>query len=147
MSLVRRHPIGWRGYVLPRLQAGHSALTASLILGAFWGLWHLPLWLTGDPVRTPGLYAAFFVSVVALSVILAWVYNSTGGSLLTVVLLHATANLPVSLAINGMGADATAPVLLYFGLLVVVAIVVVLVAGPAQLSRSRERQVQPEDGQ
>lgn len=139
--------IGWRGYLLPRLQAGRSALTASLVLGAFWGLWHLPLWLTGDPVRTPGLYAAFFVSVLALSVILAWVYNGTGGSLVTVVLLHATANLPVSLAIDGMGTDATVPVLLYFGLLVVVAIVVVLVAGPAQLSRSRERQIQPGAGQ
>jgi uncharacterized protein len=40
--------IGWRGYTLPRLQTGRSALGASLIIGVLWALWHLPLWLTGD---------------------------------------------------------------------------------------------------
>jgi len=132
--------IGWRGYALPRLQAGRSALGASLILGVIWALWHLPLWLTGAPGRTPILYAAFVVSVIALSVILTWVYNSTGGSLLMVVLLHATFNLPVTLAIDELGGRATVPVLLYFGLTVVAAIVVVIVAGPQHLSRKHHKQ-------
>src|SRR5215203_5270171 len=35
--------IGWRGYALPRLQAGRSALGASLILGVIWAFYHLPL--------------------------------------------------------------------------------------------------------
>jgi len=132
--------IGWRGYALPRLQAGRSALGASLILGVIWALWHLPLWLTGAPGRTPILYAAFVVSVIALSVILTWVYNSTGGSLLMVVLLHATFNLPVTLAIDELGGRATVPVFLYFGLTVVAAIVVVIVAGPQHLSRKHHKQ-------
>ena len=132
--------IGWRGYALPRLQAGRSALSASLVLGPIWALWHLPLWLTGDPVRTPTLYAAFVVSVIANSVILAWVYNSTGGSLLMVVLLHATANLPVTLVIDELGSRATVPVLLYFGLLVAAALVVVIWAGPKHLSRKHRKQ-------
>src|SRR5215204_2289100 len=132
--------IGWRGYALPRLQAGRSALGASLILGPIWGLWHLPLWLTGAPGRTPILYAAFVVSTSSLSVILTWVYNSTGGSLLMVVLLHATFNLPVTLAIDEFGGRATVPVLLYFGLTVVAAIVVVIVAGPQHLSRKHHKQ-------
>lgn len=34
---------GWRGYALDPLQSRFSALTASLILGAIWALWHLPL--------------------------------------------------------------------------------------------------------
>jgi len=132
--------IGWRGYALPRLQAGRSALSASLILGPIWALWHLPLWLTGAPGRTTTLYAAFVVSVIALSVILTWVYNSTGGSLLMVVLLHATFNLPITLAIDDLGSRATVPVLLYFGLVVVAAIVVVIVAGPEHLSRKHRKQ-------
>jgi uncharacterized protein len=132
--------IGWRGYALPRLQAGRSALSASLILAPIWALWHLPLWLTGAPGRTPILYAAFVVSAFALSVLLTWVYNSTGGSLLLVVLLHATVNLPITLLYDALGSRVTVPVLLYFGLTVVAAIVVVIVAGPKHLSRKHHKQ-------
>ena len=71
--------IGWRGYALPRLQAGRSALSASFILGAIWGSWHLPLYFTGQAERPLGLFPLFVVAVIALSVILAWVYNGTGG--------------------------------------------------------------------
>src|ERR671921_2774216 len=78
--------IGWRGYVLPRLQSRMSALSASLFLAPIWALWHMPLWLAGwlqgAPLKTPSIYAAFMVSAFALSVITTWVYNSSGGSLL-----------------------------------------------------------------
>jgi membrane protease YdiL (CAAX protease family) len=132
--------IGWRGYVLPRLQSRMSALSAALLIAPIWGLWHLPLWLTGDPVKTPTFYVPFFVAVFALSVILTWVYNSTGGSLLMVVLAHATFNLPITLLYGALGGRVTVPVLLYFGLLAVAAIVVVIVAGPAHLSRKHRKQ-------
>src|SRR5215204_5421050 len=108
--------IGWRGYALPRLQTRMSALSASLLLAPIWALWHLPLWLTGAPGRTPLIYAGFVVSAFALSVLLTWVYNSTGGSLLLVVLLHATVNLPITLLYDDLGGRVTVPVLLYFGL-------------------------------
>ena len=138
--------IGWRGYVLPRLQSRMSALSASLLIAPIWGLWHLPLWLTGDPVKTPTFYVAFFASVFPMSILLTWVYNSTGGSLLMVVLAHATVNLPLTLVRDDLGAQASVPVLLYFGLLIVAAIVVVIVAGPKHLSRKRTKQVQEEEG-
>jgi membrane protease YdiL (CAAX protease family) len=138
--------IGWRGYALPRLQARRSALSASLILAPIWGLWHLPLWLTGDAVKTPVFYVPFFFfSVFAFSVILTWVYNSTEGSLLMVVFLHATVNLPVTLGIEELGSRATVPVLLYWGLMAVAAIVVVIWAGPEHLSRKRKKK--QEEGQ
>lgn len=35
--------VGWRGYALPRLQARHSALGATLRLTLGWAVWHLPL--------------------------------------------------------------------------------------------------------
>jgi uncharacterized protein len=137
--------IGWRGYVLPRLQSRMSALSAALLIAPLWGLWHLPLWLTGDPVKTPTFYVAFFASVFPMSILLTWVYNSTGGSLLMVVLAHATVNLPLTLVRDDLGAQATVPALLYFGLLIVAAIVVVIVAGPKHLSRKRTKQVQEEE--
>src|ERR687890_2077373 len=111
--------IGWRGYVLPRLQSRMSALSASLLIAPIWALWHLPLWLTGEPGRTPTFYVAFFASVFPMSILLTWVYNSTGGSLLMVVLLHATANFPVTMAIDELGSRAAMPVLLYWGLMIV----------------------------
>jgi membrane protease YdiL (CAAX protease family) len=132
--------IGWRGYVLPRLQSRMSALSAALIIAPIWGLWHLPLWLNGAPGRTPLIYAGFVLSAFALSVLLTWVYNSTGGSLLLVVLLHATINLPITLLYDDLGGRVTVPVLLYFGLQIVAAIVVVIVAGPAHLSRKHRKQ-------
>jgi uncharacterized protein len=141
--------IGWRGYALPRLQSQMSALSASLVLAPIWALWHLPLWVAGwlqeAPLKTPSIYAAFVVSAFALSVITTWVYNSSGGSLLLVVLLHATVNLPITLAIDDLGSRATVPVLLYFGLTVATAIVVAVVAGPKHLSRKHARQEEPSD--
>jgi membrane protease YdiL (CAAX protease family) len=132
--------IGWRGYALPRLQTGRSALGASLILGVIWGFYHLPLYFTGQAGRPLGLVPLFVVSTIALSVIITWVYNGTGGSLLLVVLLHATYNLPLTLLIAPLGSRVTVPFLLYVGLLVVAAIVVVIVAGPKHLSRKHRKQ-------
>jgi membrane protease YdiL (CAAX protease family) len=34
---------GWRGFALPRLQERFSPVRATFVLGALWGLWHLPL--------------------------------------------------------------------------------------------------------
>jgi membrane protease YdiL (CAAX protease family) len=87
--------IGWRGYALPRLQARRSALTASVILGAVWGTYHLPLFLIGAETRPPSLFLPFLISTVISSIFYTWMYNGTGGSLFIVVLLHAAANLPL----------------------------------------------------
>jgi len=132
--------IGWRGYALPRLQTGRSALSASLILGVIWGLWHLPLYFTGQAGRPLGLFPLFVVLTIAMSVIITWVYNSTGGSLLLVVLLHATFNLPLTILIAPLGSQVTLAFSLYVGLLVVSAIVVVVWAGPKHLSRKHRKQ-------
>src|SRR3954470_13434520 len=54
--------LGWRGFALPRLQARRSALAASLIVGAVWGTYHLPLFLLGSPVRPFALFLPFALS-------------------------------------------------------------------------------------
>ncbi len=80
--------LGWRGYALPRLQAGRSAFLVSLLLGLLWGVWHLPrFWVPGAPLPAAGF--AWFVAGIALATVLyTWLYNNTGGSLLLVILLH-----------------------------------------------------------
>ncbi len=139
--------IGWRGYALPRLQAGRSALSASLMLGVVWGFYHLPLYFTGQASRPLSIFPLFVVSTIAVSVIITWMYNGTGGSLLLVVLLHATFNLPVTLLIAPLWSRAMVPFLLYVGLSIVAAIVVVIWAGPRHLSRKHTKQEQEEEQQ
>ncbi len=78
--------IGWRGYALPRLLTRRSALTASLIIGVVWALWHLPVVLSDPALRVP---VPFMLQVVPLSVLFTWLFLRTKGSLLIAVLFHA----------------------------------------------------------
>jgi membrane protease YdiL (CAAX protease family) len=80
--------LGWRGFALPRLQARQSALLASGILGALWGLWHLPrFWTPGDPFDIAG-FGWLMLGLMLNAVLYTWVFNGTTGSLLPVVLFH-----------------------------------------------------------
>lgn len=89
--------LGWRGYVLDRLQASHSALMSSLIIGILWSLWHLPLcfvdgtYQAGLGVGTAAFWM-FFIGIVPLSFAFTWVYNNTERSILAVILFHAMVN-------------------------------------------------------
>jgi len=80
--------LGWRGFALPRLQTGQSALLASGVLGVVWGLWHLPrVWIPGDPFDIAS-FGWLMLGMVLDAVLYTWVFNSTKGSLLLVLLLH-----------------------------------------------------------
>ncbi|QBD75495.1 CPBP family intramembrane metalloprotease [Ktedonosporobacter rubrisoli] len=86
---------GWRGFALPRLQQRYGPLRASLILGLLWGLWHLPIHL-GDFQEGlgPGLlsFGFFVIAVVGLACIFTWLFNRVNGSLLIMILAHASFN-------------------------------------------------------
>lgn len=84
--------VAWRGYLLPRLQDRVSALTASIVIGLVWSLWHAPLFLLQSTSQATTSPLWFTLQAVALSVILTWMYNSTGGSLLLAVLFHGVVN-------------------------------------------------------
>ena len=96
-ALIVGEEVGWRGFALPHLLRRQSALVASLIVGIVWAFWHLPNFLLpGFPHR--GLpFPAFVLMVVAYSVLFAWLYCRTAGSLTVAVVFHAAINL-VSLA-------------------------------------------------
>jgi hypothetical protein len=134
--------IGWRGYALPGLMKNLNPLPASLILGAVWGIWHLPLfWLAGDFHQDIPL-VLFLVQVTAASVIYTWMYLRTRGSLLIIHLFHAATNtaaglLPV-LPFNAGG--SLAPFAVSVGLLTAGAGLVVLLGGlePDDAGQSRK---------
>ncbi len=125
--------LGWRGFALPQLQATRTALQASLVVGLGWGLWHLPLWLTGSDSHPIELFPAFVVSAMAMSVILTWMYNGTDGSLFVIVVYHAAANLPITLLLAPLGRSIIQPFLIYAGLLAVTATAITLRTAPGIL--------------
>lgn len=89
--------MAWRGYALDGLQAGWNALTASLILGIAWTLWHLPLFLIegsyqhGLGVGTPWFWL-YMLDKVPQSILMTWIYNNNRRSTLSAVLFHFMVN-------------------------------------------------------
>lgn len=128
--------IGRRWYALPILQAERSALPASLILGSSWALWHLPLAWTGE-TSWPGLpFPLFALAIVALAILFTWAYNGAGGSLLIVLLLHTAINFTLTLVpVQPTDTMPLRTCVIGVGLLWAAAIVVVIAAGPAHLTR------------
>src|SRR5262245_18054363 len=84
--------LGWRGYALPRLQARLGPLAASMLIGLLAGLWHLPAFFIAGHPQYGAPIAPFMVWMVALAIVFTWLYNHSGGSLLTVALLHGVMN-------------------------------------------------------
>jgi uncharacterized protein len=134
--------LGWRGFALPRMQARHSALAASLIVGAAWGIYHFPLFLLGSPTRPLALFLPFAIGAVIMSIFYTWMYNGTGGSLLIVVLLHAATNLPLTVVYAPLGERAVPVFWLLDAMLALTAAVLIAYTGAATLSRGREKQTE-----
>lgn len=85
---------GWRGYALDRLQNHYSALSSSVILGIIWGLWHLPLFfMKGQDIYRNIPVWGFVLGTIFLSIMITWIYNNTGRSVLAVLLFHTAGNL------------------------------------------------------
>lgn len=95
--------IGWRGLALPRLQSRYGALAASLIIGIAWAIWHLPIWFIPEAGFSSLPFPIFAAFTVAISVLLTWLYNGSGGSVLLPALAHAAINampLPWNTAVS-----------------------------------------------
>jgi membrane protease YdiL (CAAX protease family) len=84
---------GWRGFALPRLQAGTSPVIASLVLAFFWAPWHFFLWQAeGKPVFSWQYWAEQYVGLIPATFIIVWLYNRSRGSILVAGIAHAAAN-------------------------------------------------------
>lgn len=86
---------GWRGYALPQLQRRFSPLTSSLILAVLWFGWHLPQFFVIATYRdsSPVQYVGMFLGLTCGAVILTWLYNRSGGSILLVAVWHGLYNV------------------------------------------------------
>jgi membrane protease YdiL (CAAX protease family) len=102
--------MAWRGYALDLLQEKFKALSASLILGIAWALWHLPLfWIEGTyqaglGVVTPQFWLYMLV-IIPETVVMTWIYNHNRRSTVTAILFHFMINFTGELIDLSMRAE------------------------------------------
>lgn len=79
--------IGWRGFLLPNMQKKYTPFTSSILVGIFWGVWHLNF--------TGGLlgFVLYTVTIIEMSILMTWLYNKTDGNLVLMTIWHFTFNV------------------------------------------------------
>lgn len=131
--------LGWRGYALDRLQKRWNALISSLVLGTVWGLWHLPMFFMEGTFQQSELsigstrfWLNYCLSIVALTILMTWVYNNTGRSILSAIMIHFMGNF------TGELLNLPDQMEYYKAIwTVVAAIAVVVIWGPRRLKREQ----------
>lgn len=132
-KLLVTEELAWRGFALPRLLVGRSALSASVILGLLWGVWHTPLFFIAGTGQSTWPYLGFLLFAIAESVLMTWLYNNTRGSVLLSTLFHAASD--AALVFSGVLAGGQLLFWLTVAVTCVAALIVVVVEGPARLAR------------
>ena len=127
---------GWTGFVQHTLQEQHGPLLASVLVAPAFALMHMPILLM-DSGAGFGLLVVFGALVVMMTffrIVVTWLYNGSGRSVLIVALFHSAFNSATSLGdqrFTGELISGAAQLIIAFGLLVTVAVVL------AALSRGR----------
>jgi hypothetical protein len=119
--------LGWRGFALPRLLRRCGPVVASLLLGVVWAVWHAPLYWTSGVMLQGTPVWLLLVQLPACAVSYTWVFLHTGGSVLPAVALHSALNL-FGILLPQTDGDWR-PYLLFVGLQVTVAAVLVVTGG------------------
>jgi membrane protease YdiL (CAAX protease family) len=92
MVVTSGEEIGWRGFALVQLQSVvRNTFLGGVVLGVIWGLWHAPVYLIPEQSQFP--FYLFMLFITGLSVVYSVLFQSTRGSLLLAVLLHASTDL------------------------------------------------------
>lgn len=116
--------IGWRGFLLPRLQKKLSPLKSSLIIGIVWACWHLPLFFISGTSQYGIPFFVFLMSVIFFSMQITWVFNRTKGSLIFPIIYHTAVNTSSSALVHG--AIMSNNFLLIFGIVDVIITIAII---------------------
>lgn len=124
--------VGWLGYVFDPMLARWEALTASIILGVVWTIWHIiPFIQTHQSTNWIAWQAA---NLVVTRILITWIYNNTGKSVFAAILYHTMNNVStVLLPMFGLIYDPVVTTIT----LSAVALIVIFLWGPKTLSSFR----------
>ncbi len=90
--------MGWSGYITDPLQDRWSALTASIIIGAVWAIWHILPYIQAHHTPIWVIWQCGFT--VVTRILIVWLYNNTGKSVFATILFHAMVNVSWALFPN-----------------------------------------------
>jgi CAAX protease family protein len=116
---------GWRGFALPRLLIRFTPLTAAIILGVIWAVWHAPAFLTSDLTQAKYNFGWFLIGITFMSIFVTWIYvNANRNFLVAGFIPHAMNNL---MGFSNAFTDAKVQALV----LIVVAGSIIVACGPS----------------
>ena len=131
--------LGWRGFAAPELQKTMSSpLAVALIIGVFWGLWHLPRDITTGVIDRLGILdylvfylPSFLMGTISVSIIAAYFMHRVGGSVIPAVMVHGITNDSVGISGTASIVEALTPYHQFTknSLLALVAITIVVAVG------------------
>jgi membrane protease YdiL (CAAX protease family) len=138
---------GWCGFAFPRMRSRLGQLPAALLVGLLWGLWHFPVVDSLGVAHPHGhawplFFVSFLLILMALRVLIAWLYTTTG-SLQLAQLMHASSTgfLVVFGAAHVSPSQEAAWYALYGAILSVAAVAVVALSARAGVNTATTRQV------
>jgi membrane protease YdiL (CAAX protease family) len=130
--------IGWTGFLQDRWQDRYHPLKLSAMVAFPWALWHLPDFFVeeGWTIEQLGPALIFlvveFISLFLARVLIVWLYDRTGRSVLLVAGFHASFNATISeLSFDIIPASNTARFLILTG--------VIILGGAAVIAATRGR--------
>jgi uncharacterized protein len=94
--------IGWTGFLQDRWQDRYSPLKLSAMVALPWAVWHLPDFFVDEGlgieqlVSAPFFLAFEFISLFFARVLIVWLYDRTGRSVLLVAIFHASFDASIS---------------------------------------------------
>ena len=115
--------VGWSGFVTDPLQQRFGSLNAALIIGIVWAFWHIIPYIQTHRNATWILWQC--MGIVALRIIMVWLYNNTNKSLFAVIVCHTTINMSEYLFPN-KGSHYNP---FYFGIILIAVAVVISIFG------------------
>jgi membrane protease YdiL (CAAX protease family) len=86
---------GWRGFLFPRFRERYDLVPASLAVAGIWAAWHIPLFLLLASYKgfNPFTLVGFAIGLGAGAIVLGWIYQRTGASILAAAAWHGIYNL------------------------------------------------------
>ena len=89
--------LGWHSYGTDCLRNRMNLFATSLLFGAFWGVWHMPIatirgYYQSNLVQTGWIYSVnFLVSIIPFVLLMNWLYYKTNRNIVVAIVFHITA--------------------------------------------------------